>query len=262
MSSQLQRLQEENKALHKRLRKHERLLVQQNKFTSMGEMMAHISHQWRQPLMEISSLFIPIEAKLSFGEEVESKELEQTIKKLNLVTQYMSKTIEDFRSFFSMDKQSVKFRISEQINLSVNIIAASLKANNIQLEIVLKENPVLEGFKNEYAQVLVNIINNAKDALKDRKIFQPKININVDANNTHVIVTIEDNAGGIQCEPIKQIFEPFYTQGKPDGTGLGLFMSKLIIENHMGGTLSVSNANSGASFHISIPKIKQNLNNF
>jgi len=165
------------------------------------------------------------------------------------------KTIEDFRNYFKEEKQKVKFQVLEQINSTVNIISAGLKANNIKLDIIIKKNPTLIAYKNEFSQVLINIINNAKDELVSRKTQDPYIKITIFEENKNIITTIEDNAGGIKVSPINKIFEPFFTYKKKSGSGIGLFMSKLIIENNMKGTIKAQNINNGALFTIYIPKL-------
>ena len=261
LEKETQKLTQINEELEKRVqeeveksRKKDELLFQQNKLASMGNMISNIAHQWRQPLMEVSSIFIPIEAKLKLEREVTKAELLDSISKLNDITSYMSATIDDFRNFFVQDKEKVKFRISEQINLSVNILAGSLKEHDIHLDIIIRKNPMLVGYKNECAQVLINIINNAKDILIQRKIKNPKIVILIEEEDNKAVVTIKDNAGGIKVEPVSSIFEPFFTYDKINGTGIGLFMSKLIIENNMNGTLTAYNNLAGATFKILIPK--------
>ncbi|MGB6329894.1 MAG: HAMP domain-containing sensor histidine kinase [Halarcobacter sp.] len=254
-------LEEQNKELEKLVaveveknRQKDKIMFQQNKMASMGEMLNNIAHQWRQPLMELSSLFIPIQAKLDFDLELDKKELKESILKLNDITKYMSNTIEDFRDFFATNKEKEKFKLSEQINASLNIISSSLKANDIMLEIIIKKNPTLNGYKNEYTQVLINIINNAKDILIQRKIKEPKIKIIVSETKKDVLISIEDNAGGVKVDPIENIFKPFFTYEKIGGTGIGLFMSKLIIENNMNGMILLENTKDGALFKIITPK--------
>ncbi len=254
-------LEEQNRELEKLVaieveknRQKEKIMFQQNKMASMGEMLSNIAHQWRQPLMELSSLFIPIQAKLDFDLELDKKELRESIIKLNDITNYMSNTIEDFRNFFATDKEKEEFKLSEQINSSLNIISSSLKNNDIMLDIIVKKNPTIYGYKNEYTQVLINIINNAKDVLIERKIKNPKIIIMIDETKKDVITSIEDNAGGIKVDPIENIFKPFFTYEKKAGTGIGLFMSKLIIENNMSGRLWAENKKNGAIFKIITPK--------
>ena len=250
-------LEEQNKELEKLVkieleknRQKDEIMFQQNKMASMGQMLNNIAHQWRQPLMELSSLFIPIQAKLDFDLELDKKELKESILKLNDITKYMSNTIEDFRDFFATNKEKERFKLSELINASLNILSTSLKINNIMLDIIVRKNPTLLGYKNEYTQVFINIINNAKEILIQRKIKDPKIVITINETNEDVIITIEDNAGGVKVKPIEDIFNPFFTYEKINGTGIGLFMSKLIIENNMNGKLEVENTNKGALFKI------------
>ena len=254
-------LEEQNKELEKLVaveveknRQKEKIMFQQNKMASLGEMLNNIAHQWRQPLMELSSLFIPIQAKIDFDIELDKKEIKDSILKLNDITKYMSNTIDDFRDFFATDKEKEEFKLSEQINASLNIISSSLKTNNIMLEIIIKKNPTLVGYKNEYTQVLINIINNAKDILIQRKILNPKIKIVISEIKEEIIISVEDNAGGVKVQPIENIFKPFFTYDKIGGTGVGLFMSKLIIENNMNGKLLVENTKDGALFKIITPK--------
>lgn len=203
--------------------------------------------------MEISSLFIPVEASLHLDKKITNEELLDKIDKLHDITNYMSQTIDDFKNFFTSEKEKVNFRISEQINTSVNIIASSLKLYKIDLDIIIKNNPIVYGYKNEYSQVLINILTNAKDMLIQRNIANPKIIISIEQRNNNLIVSIIDNAKGITVFPIEKIFEPFYTSGKVNGSGIGLFMSKLIVENNMNGSLNAKNYESGAKFIISIP---------
>ncbi len=255
-------LEHHNKELEKRIeeevtknREKDKLMFQQAKLASLGEMLGNISHQWRQPLMEINSLFLPIEGKISLDIPLDKEEILETISKLNHITKYMSNTIDDFKNFFATDKEKIKFQLLEQINSTINIISGGLKNNNIKLDIIIQKNPELTGYKNDYSQVLINIINNAKDVLVQRKIENPYIKISIFEENDNIITTVEDNAGGIKVDPIEKIFEPFFTYEKIGGSGIGLFMSKLIIEKNMNGKLLVENSSKGAFFKIIIPKI-------
>ncbi|MDD2888832.1 MAG: HAMP domain-containing sensor histidine kinase [Aliarcobacter sp.] len=255
-------LEHHNKELEKRIkeevtknREKDKLMFQQAKLASLGEMLGNISHQWRQPLMEINSLFLPIEGKISLDMPLDKEEILETISKLNHITKYMSNTIDDFKNFFATDKEKIKFQLLEQINSTINIISGGLKNNNIKLDIIIQKNPELTGYKNDYSQVLINIINNAKDVLVQRKIENPYIKISIFEENGNIITTVEDNAGGIKVDPIEKIFDPFFTYEKIGGSGIGLFMSKLIIEKNMNGKLLVENSSKGAFFKIIIPKI-------
>jgi len=254
-------LENYNKELEKRVkeevaknREKDKLLFQQNKMAALGEMLGNISHQWRQPLMEISSIFLPIEAKLNMDIPLDNKEVFESIEKLNDITKYMSNTIDDFKNFFLKEKEKINFEILEQIHSTINIISSSLKKHDIKLEIIIQKNTQMLGYKNEYSQVLINIINNARDVLIQRKIENPKIQIIISENKNDIITKIEDNAGGIKITPIEKVFDPFFTYEKINGSGIGLFMSKLIIENNMNGKLEVQNNKNGAIFTITIPK--------
>lgn len=253
-------LEEQNKELEKLVaieveknRQKDKILFQQSKLASMGEMFENIAHQWRQPLMELTSLFIPIEAKISYEDKIDKKELLEAIERLNHITKYMSNTINDFKNFFATEKQKSKFKLSEQINSSLGVIITSLKKNDILIDIIIKNNPTIYGYKNEYTQVLLNILNNAKDALIERKIKKPKITITLSSSKNSAILTVSDNAGGVLVEPADDIFKPFFTVGKKNGTGIGLFISKLIIEKNMNGQLSLINTKNNATFEIKTP---------
>jgi C4-dicarboxylate-specific signal transduction histidine kinase len=254
-------LEEHNKFLEKKIkeeveknREKDKQLFQQNKMAALGEMLGNISHQWRQPLMEISSLFLPIEGKLRMDIHLEKEEILDSINKLNEITKYMSNTIDDFKNFFATDKEKIEFKLLEQINSTINIISGGLKSHDIKLDIIIKKNPTLIGYKNEYSQVLINIINNAKDILIQREIKEPYIKISIYEENGNIVTTVEDNGGGIKVLPIEKIFEPFFTYQKINGSGLGLFMSKLIIQNNMHGKLFVQNTVNGVIFKMIIPQ--------
>ena len=255
-------LEHHNKELEKRVkeevaknREKDKLMFQQAKLASLGEMLGNISHQWRQPLMEINSLFLPIEGKISLDMPLDKEEILETISKLNDITKYMSNTIDDFRDFFATNKEKIKFQLIEQINSTINIISGGLKAHNIKLDIIIQKNPEMIGYKNDYSQVLINIINNAKDILVQRKIADPYIKISIFEENENIITTVEDNGCGIKVKPIEKIFDPFFTYEKIGGSGIGLFMSKLIIEKNMNGKFLVENSSNGAFFKIVIPKL-------
>jgi C4-dicarboxylate-specific signal transduction histidine kinase len=265
-------LEEENKLLKSQIRElkkqvideirhnrqNDKMLFQQSRMASMGEMIGNIAHQWRQPLMELSSINMELQAKIELLGKVSNDDILTAIKKSNEITQYMSHTIDDFRNFFAKNKQKEIFKISDQISSAINIINSSLKQHGIKLEIIVQKNSIIEGFKNEYAQVLINILSNAKDVLISRKIKNPKIVIKILEKDHNSIVQISDNAGGINVDPIEKIFEPFFTHDKQNGTGVGLFMSKLIIENNMNGRLFVKNSEDGALFKITVPKSNSN----
>ena len=229
------------------------IVIQQSKMASMGEVISNIGHQWRQPLMEISTLMLNMEANIKLVGSISNEDILETIEKSNTILSFMSQTIEDFRDFFSKNKKKEYFFVTKQTALVVNMVRSSLSNNNIKLNIILKNNPRIYGYKNEYAQVLMNIIANAKDIIISKNINDAQITIRVYENETHSILEVEDNGGGVSVKPIDKIFEPFFTDKKLNGTGIGLFMSKLIIETNMDGKLKVVNKQKGACFTIELP---------
>jgi signal transduction histidine kinase len=214
----------------------------------MGEMISMIAHQWRQPLSAIAAASgsIQLKAKRNKLTEETAIELAEKIKKFSL---HLSSTIDDFRNFFKTNKQTIETDFVKILNNVLSIIEGSLERNNINLQIELNNPQVFLTFENEIKQVVLNLIKNAEDALVDSKIENPYIHIFV--NNTTFI--IKDNAGGISEDIIGKIFDPYFsTKTKKDGTGLGLYMSKIIIEDHCKGKIEVSNETDGAKFQITL----------
>jgi len=167
----------------------------------------------------------------------------------------MSKTIDDFRNFFRPRKRKETFSISKEIQNAFELILASFKNHNIEIEKNLDDSLIAIGYPNEFSQVLLNIFTNAKDALIERKIVKPKVSVRSFQENSKIIVEIEDNAGGIDEKIMKKIFDPYFTtKDKTSGTGIGLYMSKMIIENSMKGEISAYNSPKGAVFRIKIEK--------
>ncbi len=231
----------------------DKMLQQQSKLASMGEMMENIAHQWRQPLNALGINIQNLEDDYEDG-LIDNKFLNNFVNKNMQIIRYMSNTIDDFRNFFKIDKVKSKFNIEETIRQVLTIQSATLKNQGIEVEIQGKDFTV-NGYESEFKQVVLNIINNAKDAIKEKQIKNGKISITIDKP----YVIIEDNAGGIPQEIIDRVFEPYFTtkeQGK--GTGIGLYMSKMIIEQNMNGMLSVENTPTGAKFKIKLEDDSEN----
>ena len=165
----------------------------------------------------------------------------------------MSSTVDDFRNFFSPDKKKVRFTVQDEVRRTLSLLEETFNAERIQVSTETGENEEVEGYPNEFCQVLLNIISNARDALKERKPPEPRIQIRIGREGHQVVILIADNAGGIPEEIIGKVFDPYFTTKGPDaGTGVGLFMSKTIIEKSMGGSLTVRNGVEGAEFRIMI----------
>jgi signal transduction histidine kinase/heme/copper-type cytochrome/quinol oxidase subunit 2 len=221
------------------------LLQEQSKMAAMGEMIGAIAHQWRQPLNELS---INIQSlKYDYEDGLVNKGfIDQFIDKSKKTIRFMSQTIDDFRNFFRIDKEKSAFNVRELIDDTIAIQSAQLDNHHIKVS-VEGNDFVINGYASEFQQVLLNIITNAKDALLEKGIDEPMITITLHNQS----IAIEDNAGGIPETIIERIFEPYFTtkeQGK--GTGIGLYMSKMIIEKNMGGYLRVYNRDHGVVFVI------------
>jgi len=246
------KLKNEIKQLKKKDHIRDEIVIQQSKMASMGEMIGNIAHQWRQPLMELSTLMMHEEAKIKLINSINKNDILEMINNSNIILKHMSTTIDDFKNFFATNKTKQIFSIAEQISTSLQMMNSTLKASNIKVNVYIKNNIKLLGFSNEYSQVIINILSNAKDIIIRRKINQGIITIKLYRDNDNAILEIEDNAGGIDIQPLDKVFDPFFTYKKKGGTGIGLFMSKLIVENNMNGYLTVSNQNNGACFKIKL----------
>jgi len=259
-------LKEINKNLQKmveekvnEIRKKDNVLVQQSKLAAMGEMIGAIAHQWRQPLNALAINIQLLEDLYESG-ELDEKTLKELIEKNMQTIQFMSNTIDDFRNFFRKDKEKVEFSLKDVIEKTLNLQKAQLNNHNIVVETDLKDLKI-KGYKNEFMQVILNLINNAKDAIEERRKdgnFEGKIKITTKEDNDKIVVEIEDNGGGIPENIMDRIFEPYFTtkeEGK--GTGMGLYMVKEIIER-MGGNIKVENVKDGAKFIIILRKNSEN----
>ena len=239
-------------------REKEQLLVQKSKFIALGEMISNIAHQWRQPLSELSSILMYIKFKQSI-KALDENTMNQKIQEADKVLDFMSHTIDDFRNFFMPKKEKEEFLLYKVVDIVINIVSSTLKNYDIKLEIQIDKEIILKTYLNEYEQVLLNIINNAKDVLIEKKIKNPCISIKAYEEENSVVLTIEDNGGGVLVEPKGKIFEPYFTTKEhSNGTGIGLYMSKIIIDKNMKGKLRVRNTNEGAKFIVSIPKNIEN----
>jgi len=235
------------------IREKDKQLLHQSRLAQMGEMINMIAHQWRQPLSAISATSTNISLKLMF-DECDKDELAYEVEKISKYSNHLSDTIDDFRNFFKQNKEKKVIALQELIDGTLHIARVSIENHNIQIKTNLCCNKKIKTYPNEVKQVLLNLLKNAQDALLENKIQNPYIEIETicgEKNETFILV--KDNAGGIPTDIIDKIFEPYFsTKLEKDGTGLGLYMSKTIIEDHCDGKLYVKNAQEGAVFTIKL----------
>lgn len=245
-------LEERIKIAVEEARTREQLLVRQGRLAAMGEMIGNIAHQWRQPL-NILGLIIQ-ELPAYYERDLLTREyLDATVQKAMQVISQMSKTIDGFRNFFRPDKEKVRFQVKEVLEKTVSIVEAVFTPLRLTVDMVVEDDIGVEGYPNEFSQVLLNILVNAKDAFLQRQVDQPVVVARLFREDGKAVLTITDNAGGIPEQVMQSIFQPYFSTKSPDkGTGLGLFMSKAIIEKNMNGTLSARNIDGGAEFRIEL----------
>ncbi|AXX90284.1 histidine kinase [Arcobacter suis] len=227
-------------------------ILEQAKLARIGSMISMIAHQWRQPLTQLSSILMELETATRF-KKVDENHIYSAIEKSDKMIEFMSNTIDDFRNFYKPDKIKEEFLVSQACSKAINIIDATLKNFGIKLNVNIKNDKKVYGYPTEFAQVILNLLSNAKDILVEKEIKNPRIDMSIDSKGVLSIITIKDNAGGIDEKNQELIFDPYYsTKDSSKGTGLGLYISKLIIERNMGGELSVYNDEEGAVFKIII----------
>jgi signal transduction histidine kinase len=235
-------------------RQQEQMLAQQSKMVAMGEMIGNIAHQWRQPLSAISSQASSVLVQHQLG-ILEDKEIQSSQEDIIKKSEYLSETINDFRDFIKGDKKKADFLLDDAIEKAIKITEATIKKAEIKVTTNLAKNIKLNNYQNELLQSLVNIINNAKDALIENDIKHKYIKITIECEGEEILLSIKDNGGGIPKDIIETIFDPYFTtKDEKNGTGLGLYMSKIIIEKHEGGNISVVNDEDGAVFKIRLKK--------
>ena len=246
-----QKLQDEVAEESRLRRENEYLMMQQSRMASMGEMVGHIAHQWRQPLAQLGGVFMNLESAYSFG-EFNKVYLDEKVQQGNDMITYMSETIDDFRLFFSPEQEKESFDLVLYIKRAVNIVLASLNYHHIEVLIDADEGSYFAlGLPNEFAQSILNLLNNARDALSKKEGIERKIHIVFTKNNQHINILFCDNGGGISLDILPMVFEPYITEKKMSGgSGAGLYITRLIIEQKMGGTIEAYNSDKGACFQI------------
>ena len=258
---QTKQLQELNKTLEKRVQEEikkneekQKILFWQSRMASLGQMLGNIAHQWRQPLTELNLTLFNMKKASSLNNE---EKVDELYKESKILISNMSSTIEDFSNFFNPQKEKKSFELKDAVNEALMILRKVIESESINLKIDVPINYKVLGVSNELSQVIINLIQNSKDAFITNEIKNRTITITLKeeqlSDKKYVLLEISDNAGGVSDESKDKIFEPYFTtKHKSQGTGLGLFMSKMIIEKSLDGSLYHTNKKKGSVFTIKL----------
>ncbi len=256
-----QKLQELNRSLEEKvdlavndLRQKDQLLIQQSRFAALGELLTNIAHQWRQPLNDIAITVQSMQLDYNEG-RLTADEMHKCVIQVMNILKTLSKTIDDFRMLYTQSASSQHFAVDGVVGKTLEIIRPLIQQCGITLSVNYSKIASVSGSVNEFMQVLLNILNNSIDILMLRSIKDPMIDITVSTENGSVIISVSDNAGGIESDILPKIFDPYFTTkfaGK--GTGLGLYMAKMIIETHLSGRIDPVSTTAGTCFRIILPQ--------
>jgi len=229
----------------------EQMLLRQCRMANMGEMIDSIAHQWRQPLMNINAILMNMDI-LSEEEKKNTKVLDGNIVEISALTTHMSQTIEDFRTFYEEEKTKTNFNVLALIEDVTTLMKSNFR--DISLSVLGEESLTVLGYKNELTQIFITLFSNATEVLKMRNIYPKEIVIALSQDKRYTYISIEDNAGGVRVKNMPSIFDPYYTTKKQTGgTGLGLYIAKIIMVQHLKGRIDVVNTAKGAKFILSLP---------
>ena len=262
VDKQTKELRELNTTLEKRIeeeveknRGKDRILFQQSRLATMGEMIGNIAHQWRQPLSELGIILYKMKKiykKHSKQHDIEYLKSYDTSKK---VIKKMSSTIDDFRDFFNPHRPIEVFSIKSALSDAMLMMQGTLQRQKIELKVDTKDEVCIKGYLSEFSQVLINLLNNSKDAFSHHLSNNRVINLEIKKfDKNYAMIIFRDNAGGIERDILDKIFEPYFTtKHASQGTGLGLYMCKMIVQKSMGGTIEAQNCGDGVCFLIKVP---------
>jgi len=261
VNKQTKELRKLNKTLEKRIKKEveknrdkDRVLFQQSRLATMGEMIGNIAHQWRQPLSELSIIIYKMKKIYKKNTKKNNLDYYESYADSKKVIKKMSDTIDDFRNFFNPHRTSETFSITSALDDALFVMQGTLQRHKIKVKVNIKNELYIEGYINEFSQVLVNLLNNSKDAFNQNKTDNRVINLEIQKiDKNYAMLGFKDNAGGIEKDVLDKIFEPYFsTKHASMGTGLGLYMSRMIIQNSMSGTLEAKNNDDGVCFYIKV----------
>ncbi len=234
------------------LQKKDELMIAQSRQAAMGDILAMIAHQWRQPLSVISMLSNNVQIKLDLDEDVTKENIEHLLSSLNKQTQYLSQTIDDFRDFFKPDKVKEEVSMRTVIEKVTNLMSKTLQNNNIELVLPQNSDTKVSIYINQLLQVIINLINNAKDAIKTKNISDGRIELSLKEEEKAITLSVCDNGGGIDTSIKEKIGQPYVSTKSKNGTGLGLYMSIMIVTDYLDGKIKWDSDEKGSCFHITL----------
>lgn len=236
------------------LRKKDRILEIQSKQAVMGEMISMIAHQWRQPLSTITVQIANLQIRHMLGNRISVQEVEKALGDISDTIVYLSDTIDDFQTYFRPDKELSEIEIHELLQRAVNFVASRVNNKKMKISINKHTSIRVRTYINELVQVVLNILNNAIDAHGEGKNPEPYIDLYTESAEDTITIYVQDNAGGIDEQNLPRLFEPYFSTKGKNGTGLGLYMSQMIIQKQFGGEITVQNTPQGALCAVKIPK--------
>jgi PAS domain S-box-containing protein len=234
-------------------REKDHLLIQQSRLAAMGQMLNNIAHQWRQPLNSLAILLANVEDAQAYG-ELDAAYLRRQVETGHALIERMSGTIEDFRRFFLPNREPQVFRASAAVRDALAIVGPAFAQEGIEIVLDVRDDPPVRGFANEYTQVVLNLLGNAKDAVEARGRGDGKVVLIVDREGTRARLLVRDNGGGIPDAVLPRIFEPYFST-RVRGTGIGLYMSRMIVATNMAGTIEARNTDAGAEVVVRVPAL-------
>lgn len=238
-----------------RNREKDHMLIQQSRLAAMGEMVHNIAHQWRQPLNSLALIVSNMQDDFRFN-TMTPESMESDVARVRRLLEKMSTTIDDFREFFRPDREEAQFDVAEAAKQAIFIVEATLKNNHIDLVVETQLGLNVTGFHGQYAQAVLNLLVNAKEAIIERKTGSGQIRLGLEEREGNAVLTVDDNGGGIPEAVLQRLFEPYFTT-KEQGSGIGLYMVKMIIERNMHGTVAAANIQNGARFTLCVPLGKE-----
>jgi signal transduction histidine kinase len=214
-------------------------------------MVHNIAHQWRQPLNSLGLIVSNMQDDFRF-DTMTPESMERDVVRVRQLLERMSTTIDDFREFFRPDREEMQFDVAEAAKQAIFVIEATLKNNHIDLTVDTPAGLNVTGFHGQYAQAVLNLLVNAKEAIMDKKVDHGQIRLRLEEREGNAVLSVDDNGGGIPQAVLPRLFEPYFTT-KEQGSGIGLYMVKMIIERNMHGTVAAANIENGASFSLRVP---------